>query len=408
MRRIYIFRNSFKMLSSFNARLRNLAANQGRPLAFQAFRSFSTAVEEIPLHGTEFVEIYTSNAKQSAHWYQTVMGFEPVAYRGLETGDQEQTSYLLKQQDIHILLTSPLHKGSEIGQHISDHGDGVKRVALRAENARTAYETAISRGAESAFAPITLKDEHGEVTYSAVKVYGNTELLFMDKSKYNGVFMPGFKEHKSLLSKAKYPGVGLKFIDHMVANLDWGKMNPWCDWYKQVLGFRNLVSFDDNDISTEYTALQSKVMANKSGSVKFPLNEPATGKKRSQIEEFLNFYHGEGIQHIAVATDDIIRTVAELRARGCELLTIPDSYYNNIEDRIGKINEDLEVLKKLNILIDRDDQGYLLQIFTKPVCDRPTVFFEIIQRCGAESFGKGNFKALFVSIEEEQKLRGTL
>lgn len=379
-----------------------------RTHAFTPPKLYKDAEDFLPLEGTDHVEVYCSNAKQSAHWYQTVMGFQPLAYSGLETGVKDRTTHVLQQGKIRLCLTSPLHADSEIGEHIKKHGDGVKNIALRVPDAAKSFEATVSRGAVPAMEPTTMKDDQGEVVVSGIKLYGDTHHLFVERKNYNGIFLPGYVTKSPLVAA---PEVGLKFIDHMVANVGWGEMDKWCKWYRDVMGFANLISFDDNDISTEYTALMSKVMTNGSGYVKFPINEPAKGRKKSQIEEYLDFYHDSGCQHIAVATDDIIKTVSQMKERGCEFLSIPETYYDTVEERVGGpgvIKEDMEAIKRLNILVDADDDGYLLQIFTKPVSDRPTLFFEIIQRRGAQSFGKGNFKALFVSIEEEQKRRGTL
>ena len=366
---------------------------------------FKEAKDFLPINGTDYVELYVGNAKQSAHYYKTAFGFESVAYSGLETGNKESVSYVLQQDKIRLVLTSPLKKDGPINEHINKHGDGVKVIALWVEDATKAWEETTSRGAESFMKPEKTEDEHGYVVRSGIHTYGETIHIFVERSNYNGVFMPGFKAWKTDFNPAP---TGLKYIDHMVGNVGWGEMNKWCEFYAKVMGFAQLVSFDDKDISTEYTALMSKVMSNGTGRIKFPINEPAEGRKKSQIEEYIDFYNGAGVQHIAVATNNIIETVRDLRSRGVEFLYVPEGYYDNILERVGEIDEDLEPLKEMNILIDRDDEGYLLQIFTKPVLDRPTMFFEIIQRKGAQSFGKGNFKALFESIEHEQALRGTL
>jgi 4-hydroxyphenylpyruvate dioxygenase len=359
----------------------------------------------LPLLGTDFVELYVGNAKQAAHYYMSAWGFQPLAYAGLETGSRDRVSYVLQQDKIRLVLTSPLVAGGPINQHINDHGDGVKVVALWVDDAKYSYQQTIQRGAESALEPVVLKDKDGEVVISAIKTYGETLHYFVERKNYNGAFMPGYQPWHPTF---KTQEVGLKFIDHMVGNVGWNEMNKWCEFYAKVMGFTQLVSFDDKDISTEYTALMSKVMSNGNGRIKFPINEPASGRKKSQIEEYIDFYNGAGVQHIAVATDNIIETVKALKAGGVEFLYVPPTYYDDVLDRVGKIDEDLAPLKELGILIDRDDEGYLLQLFTKPVLDRPTMFFEIIQRKGAKSFGKGNFKALFESIEREQELRGTL
>ncbi|MCU4174951.1 4-hydroxyphenylpyruvate dioxygenase [Carboxylicivirga sp. N1Y90] len=359
----------------------------------------------LPIDGTDFVEFYVGNAKQAAHYYQTAFGFQPLAYRGLETGDKEKTSYVLRQGKITLVLTTPLQPDSEIAEHIKQRGDGVKFVALWVPDAVKSYEETTKRGAKSWSAPEVYSDDNGEVCISGIYTYGETVHLFVDRSKYNGVFLPGFVEWNPQYQ----PGTtGLKYVDHMVGNVGWNEMNVWAKFYSEVMGFKQIMSFDDKDISTEYSALMSKVMSNGNGRIKFPINEPAEGKRKSQVEEYLDFYGCAGVQHVAMATDDIVKTVRELRSRGVEFLTIPDVYYENLLKRVGTIDEELKTLMDLHILVDRDDEGYLLQIFTKPVEDRPTVFYEIIQRKGATSFGKGNFKALFESIELEQERRGTL
>lgn len=359
----------------------------------------------MPLLGTDHIEFYVGNAKQSAYYYQAAFGFELVAYRGLETGAKDACSYVLQQGKIRLVLTTPLSPDHPAAEHIKQHGDGVKALALWVEDAEVAYKGALERGAESAFELKTLTDDDGEVRLAAIKTYGETIHVFVERKNYKGTFMPGYTARKSMIPVAS---VGLKYVDHCVGNVGWGEMNTWVEFYQKVMGFDLLITFDDKDISTDYTALMSKVVSNGNGYVKFPINEPAEGKKKSQIEEYLDFYKGSGVQHIAVATDNIIETVSRLRRNGVDFLYVPDNYYEEVPDRVGIIDEDLEVLKKLNILIDRDEEGYLLQIFTKPVEDRPTVFYEIIQRKGARSFGKGNFKALFEAIEREQELRGTL
>lgn len=366
---------------------------------------FKDAQDFLPLLGTDYVEFYVGNAKQAAHFYKTAFGFQSIAYCGLETGVRDRASYVLGQGKIRLVLTTPLNADSEINKHIVAHGDGVKIVALWVDDATKAYEETVKRGAKPYQEPKTEKDADGEVTTSGIYTYGETVHLFVERKNYNGVFLPGYKAWKPDYNPID---VGLQYIDHMVGNVGWNEMNTWVDYYAKVMGFVNLISFDDNDISTEYSALMSKVMSNGNGRVKFPINEPAEGKKKSQIEEYLDFYGGPGVQHIAVATNNIVETVTALKSRGVEFLTVPSSYYDELEGRVGKIDEDIEPLRKLGILVDRDDEGYLLQIFTKPIEDRPTLFFEIIQRKGAQSFGKGNFKALFESIEREQELRGTL
>ncbi len=359
----------------------------------------------LPIDGTDFVEFYVGNAKQAAHYYQTAFGFQPLAYSGLETGNRDKTSYALRQGKITFVFTTPLVPDSEIAEHIRMHGDGVKFVALWVPDAVKSFEETTKRGAKAWKAPEKVSDENGEVCISGIHTYGETIHLFVDRSNYTGVFLPGFVEWKPEYQPST---VGLKYVDHMVGNVGWNEMNVWAKFYSEVMGFKQIISFDDKDISTEYSALMSKVMSNGNGRIKFPINEPAEGKKKSQIEEYLDFYKGPGVQHVAMATDDIINTVKELRSRGVEFLTIPDTYYENLLKRVGEIDEEVAALMDLRILVDRDDEGYLLQIFTKPVEDRPTVFYEIIQRKGATSFGKGNFKALFESIELEQERRGTL
>lgn len=363
------------------------------------------AEDFLPLLGTDFVELYVGNAKQSALYYMHCWGFQPVAYRGLETGSKDSVSYVLRQDKITLILTSPLTSGGPINEHINKHGDGVKVVALWVDDATKSYQETTTRGAESYMEPITREDENGKVVFSGIHTYGETVHVFVERKAYNGPFLPGYKTWNPDFKPAP---TGLKYIDHMVGNVGWNEMNKWCEFYAKVMGFAQLVSFDDKDISTEYTALMSKVMSNGNGRIKFPINEPAEGKKKSQIEEYIEFYNGAGVQHIALATDNIIETVTSLRARGIEFLTVPATYYETVLDRVGEIDEDLQPLQDLGILIDRDDEGYLLQIFTKPILDRPTMFIEIIQRKGAQSFGKGNFKALFEAIEREQESRGTL
>lgn len=359
----------------------------------------------LPINGTDHVELYVGNALQAAYFYQNAFGFEPLAYRGLSTGQQESESYVLRQDKVTLVLTAPLVEGTDVGKHVDVHGDGVKSIALWVDDAKASYKTTLDRGAKSYFEPITLSDEHGEAVMAAIKLYGDAVHVFVERSKYKGVFLPGYSAWENGLETKP---VGFKYIDHMVANVDWGKMNEWVDFYADVMGFNQLVSFDDKDISTEYTALMSKVMSNGNGRIKFPINEPAEGKKRSQIEEYLIFNGGPGVQHMAIATDDILHTVSTLKDRGIDFLHVPKSYYDTVLDRVGSIDEEIAALAELGILVDRDDEGYLLQIFTKPIQSRPTLFFEIIQRKGAKSFGKGNFKALFEAIEREQELRGTL
>ena len=371
---------------------------------------FEGAQDFLPLLGTDYVEFYVGNAKQAAHFYKTAFGFQSYAYAGLETGLTDRVSYVLKQDKIRLVLTTALTSDSPIGEHVKKHGDGVKVVALWVEDARQAYEETVKRGAKSFLEPTVEKDENGETVRAGIYTYGETVHMFVERKNYNGIFLPGFQAWESDYNPAP---VGLKFIDHMVGNVGWGEMNTWVKWYEDVMGFVNFLSFDDKQIHTEYSALMSKVMSNGNGRIKFPINEPAKGNKRSQIEEYLDFYEGPGVQHIAVATDDVIATVRELKARGIEFLPPPpQAYYDEIPARLGShmdmMKEDIKELQKLSILVDADEEGYLLQIFTKPVEDRPTLFFEIIQRMGAKGFGAGNFKALFESIEREQAKRGTL
>ncbi|WP_445386643.1 4-hydroxyphenylpyruvate dioxygenase [Robiginitalea sp. IMCC44478] len=363
------------------------------------------AEDFLPLLGTDHVELYVGNAKQAAHYYMSAWGFQPVAYAGLETGLKDRVSYVLAQDKIRLVLTSPLKPGGEINRHINDHGDGVKAIALWVDDATKSYEETVKRGAESYMEPKTLEDANGKVVVSGIHTYGETVHIFVERSEYSGPFLPGYRAWNPFYQPEP---LGLKYIDHMVGNVGWNEMNKWCEFYAKVMGFAQLVSFDDKDISTEYTALMSKVMSNGNGRIKFPINEPADGRKKSQIEEYIEFYNGAGVQHMALATDNIIETVTALRNRGVEFLTVPVTYYETVLDRVGEIDEELAPLRDLGILIDRDDEGYLLQIFTKPILDRPTMFIEIIQRKGAKSFGKGNFKALFEAIEREQESRGTL
>lgn len=366
---------------------------------------FPTAEDFLPLNGTDYVELYVGNAKQAAMYYKTAFGFQDYAYAGLETGFKDRASFVLAQDKIRLVLTTPLVHGGAINEHLSKHGDGVKVVALWVDDATKSWKETTARGAKSFMEPTREEDEHGYVVRSGIHTYGDTVHIFVERSNYNGIFLPGYKAYKSEYQPSE---TGLKYIDHMVGNVGWNEMNTWVEFYAKVMGFAQLISFDDKDISTEYTALMSKVMTNGNGRIKFPINEPAEGKKKSQVEEYLDFYNGAGVQHIAVATDNIIETVTAMKKRGVEFLQVPKSYYDTVLDRVGQIDEDLEPLKDLGILIDRDDEGYLLQLFTKPVSDRPTLFFEIIQRKGAKSFGKGNFKALFEAIEREQENRGTL
>tara|TARA_R110002051_G_scaffold3292_9_gene17924 strand:- start:390 stop:1550 length:1161 start_codon:yes stop_codon:yes gene_type:complete len=371
---------------------------------------FEGAQDFLPLLGTDYVEFYVGNAKQAAHYYKTAFGFQSFAYSGLETGRRDSVSYVLKQDKIRLVLTSPLGSESPINDHIVKHGDGVKVVALWVEDARSAFEETTKRGAKPYLEPTEEKDEHGVVVRSGIYTYGETVHMFVERKNYNGLFMPGYRKWDSDYNPEP---TGLKYIDHMVGNVGWGEMNTWVKWYEDVMGFVNFLTFDDKQITTEYSALMSKVMSNGNGRIKFPINEPAEGIKKSQIEEYLDFYEGPGVQHLAVATDDIVKTVADLKARGVEFLPPPpQAYYDDIPRRLGThmdtMKEDLSRLQELSILVDADEEGYLLQIFTKPLQDRPTLFFEIIQRMGAKGFGAGNFKALFESIEREQASRGTL
>ncbi len=366
---------------------------------------FEKAQDFLPINGTDYVELYVGNAKQAAHYYKTALGFKDLAYAGLETGLRDRTSYVLQQGKIRLVLTTPFDPESDIANHLRMHGDGVKVIALWVDDAYDAFEQTTKRGAKAYMQPKTIEDANGKVRMSGIHTYGDTVHLFIERKDYNGIFLPGFEK----LDTGYDPGTcGLKYIDHMVGNVEMGSMNQWSDFYANVMGFFNLVTFDDKDISTDYTALMSKVMTNGNGYIKFPINEPAVGKKKSQVEEYLDFYRGPGCQHIAVATDDIVFTISEMRKRGVEFLYVPGTYYDTVANRVGVIAEDLNELKKWGIMVDRDEEGYLLQIFTKPVEDRPTLFFEIIQRKGAKSFGKGNFQALFESIEAEQARRGTL
>ena len=371
---------------------------------------FEGAQDFLPLLGTDYVEFYVGNAKQAAHFYKTAFGFQSLAYKGLETGSKDSVSYVLVQDKIRLILTTPLNSKSPINDHIVKHGDGVKVIALWVDDARSAYKETTKRGAKSYLEPTVETDEHGEIVKAGIYTYGETVHMFVERKNYKGTFMPGFQKWESDYNP---PSLGLKYIDHMVGNVGWNQMNTWVKWYEDVMGFENFLSFDDKQIHTEYSALMSKVMSNGNGRIKFPINEPAKAAKKSQIEEYLDFYEGSGVQHIAVATDDIIETVSQLKARGVEFLPPPpQAYYDDIPNRLGEhremMKEDIKELQKLSILVDADEEGYLLQIFTKPVQDRPTLFFEIIQRMGARGFGAGNFKALFESIEREQANRGTL
>jgi 4-hydroxyphenylpyruvate dioxygenase len=359
----------------------------------------------LPLLGTDYLEFYVGNAKQAAYYYKAAFGFQTVAYAGPETGVRDRASYVVQQGKIRLVLTTAMKSDHEISEHVRQHGDGVKILALWVDDAFESYEKTMSRGARSYQEPRVLTDEHGEVRTAGIYTYGETVHMFIERKNYYGAFLPGYVAQQSSFNPSE---VGLRYVDHCVGNVGWNRMNETVKWYEDVMGFANILSFDDKQITTEYSALMSKVMSTGNGYVKFPINEPAEGKKKSQIEEYLTFYEGEGVQHIAVATDDIISTVRELKSRGVEFLNTPDSYYDNLRTHVGDIDEDVEALRALRIMADRDEEGYLLQIFTKPVEDRPTVFFEIIQRKGAKSFGAGNFKALFESLEREQDRRGNL
>jgi 4-hydroxyphenylpyruvate dioxygenase len=367
--------------------------------------TLTTTTDFLPLNGTDHLEFYVGNAKQSAYYYQVAWGYKLVAYAGPETGVRDRASYVLQQDKIRLVLTTSLDPNSEITRHHAQHGDGVKFLSLWVDDAAASFNETVKRGARPFMEPTTFEDENGTVVISGIYTYGETVHKFVERKNYTGPFLPGYKKPANAMEVTP---VGLKYVDHCVGNVELGKMNDWVEFYENVMGFKLLLTFDDKDISTEYSALMSKVVSNGNGYIKFPINEPADGKKKSQIEEYLDFYRGAGVQHIAVETYDIIHTVGELRKRGVDFLYVPENYYDDVLDRVGHIDEDLEALKKLNVLIDRDESGYLLQIFTKPVEDRPTLFFEIIQRKGAKSFGKGNFKALFESIEREQANRGNL
>jgi 4-hydroxyphenylpyruvate dioxygenase len=363
------------------------------------------AHDTFPINGTDYIEFWVGNAKQAAHFYRGAFGFQLVGYRGPETGVRDRASYLIQQNKLRFILTSPLGAGGEVSAHVTRHGDGVRDIAFWVDDARTAFKLAIERGATASREPEVLKDKDGEVIIAGIRTYGDTVHSIVERRNYRGLFMPGFEPASSPYEPES---VGLQYVDHCVCNVELGKMNEWVGFYSRVLGFFNLLSFDDKDISTEYSALMSKVMSNGTGRIKFPINEPAAGKKKSQIDEYLDFYGGPGVQHIAIATNDIVSSVTALRDRGIEFLRVPNDYYDTLLDRVGTIDEDLAPLRDLGILVDRDDEGYLLQIFSKPVQDRPTLFYEIIQRKGAKSFGKGNFKALFEAIEREQAKRGNL
>ncbi|HEY1112779.1 MAG TPA: 4-hydroxyphenylpyruvate dioxygenase [Chitinophagaceae bacterium] len=376
------------------------------PVATAPKDALRATTDFLPLQGTDYVEFYVGNAKQAAHYYMSAFGFQALAYSGPETGVKDKVSYVVRQNKLTFVLTTPLRAGNDMADHIYKHGDGVKFLALKVDDATDAWQQTTSRGGKSYMEPQRLKDDTGEVVLSGIHTYGDTVHLFVERKNYSGPFMPGFRSWSN--PHFQPAPTGLLYVDHCVGNVGWNQMNPWVKFYEEVMGFRNILSFDDNDISTEYSALMSKVMSNGNGFVKFPINEPAEGKKKSQVEEYLEFYDGEGVQHVALATNDIVATVRDLKSRGVEFLQVPTSYYDDLLDRVGRIDEDLEPLKELGILVDRDDEGYLLQLFSKPVQDRPTLFFEIIQRKGAKSFGKGNFKALFEAIEREQAERGNL
>jgi 4-hydroxyphenylpyruvate dioxygenase len=366
---------------------------------------FSDAKDFLPLLGTDYVELYVGNAKQAAHYYKTAFGFQSDAYAGLETGVKDRVSYVLKQDRIRLVLTTPLNKGGEINRHIDEHGDAVKVIALWVDDATKAYEETTKRGAKSYLKPVREEDEQGHIIKSGIYTYGETVHIFIERKNYHGVFLPGYENWESHYNP---PDVGLKFIDHIVGNVGWNEMNKWCKFYAEVMGFAQIISFADDDIATEFTALMSKVMSNGNGRIKFPINEPAEAEKKSQIEEYLDFYNGPGVQHLALATDNIVATVSAMRDRGVEFLYVPETYYDDVLERVGEIDEDIDLLKEHGILIDRDEEGYLLQLFTNNILDRPTMFIEIIQRKGAQSFGIGNFKALFEAIERQQAKRGTL
>lgn len=361
------------------------------------------STDAFPIRRVDHIRHYVNNARQASFFYQHTFGFNITGYRGLETGSKDQVDYLLEQGDLKLVFSAPMRPGHPMAHLIAEHGDFVQDIAFEVDDVDWAFNAAVERGAEAAYAPMSLSDEFGTIRIAGIKTYGNTIHSLVNRDNYKGNFMPEF-------SKMNEPGdgIGIVGVDHCVGNVELGKMNEWVGWYEKVLGFANLISFDDKDISTEYTALMSKVMASGNGRVKFPINEPAEGRKKSQIDEFLEFFGGAGVQHVALLTEDIVHTVSRLRARGIQFLSVPRSYYDVLVDRVGQIDEDIDVLADLGILVDRDDEGYLLQIFTKPVTDRPTLFYEIIHRKGAKSFGKGNFKALFESIEREQALRGTL
>jgi 4-hydroxyphenylpyruvate dioxygenase len=362
--------------------------------------------DRMPVHGIDHVEFYVGNAAQAAYYFSRAYGFTETAYAGLETGRRDRVSRVLEQGRIRIVLTGTLKGGDDIAGHHARHGDGVHKIALSVPDAAAAYEHAVAHGARGVHTPHWVEDDQGRVQLSSVETYGDTLHLFVQRDDYGGAFLPGYERRAEA---PKDPdGLMLMAIDHIVGNVELGHMDEWVGYYERVFGMTEMIHFSDEAISTEYSALMSKVVTDGSGRIKFPINEPAEGKRKSQIEEYIEYYNGAGAQHIAMATRDIVRCVSELRARGVEFLNIPEEYYDEVPGRIGEIDEDVEDLKRLGILVDRDDEGYLLQIFTKPIGDRPTVFFEIIERHGARGFGEGNFKALFQAIEREQERRGNL
>ncbi|WP_439621397.1 4-hydroxyphenylpyruvate dioxygenase [Gemmata sp.] len=366
-------------------------------------------MQDIPLRKIDHVRFFVGNARQSAFFYRNAFGFDVIAYAGLETKVKHEAGYVLRQGDITFVLTSPLSKEHPESQRLVTHGDGVMDIALDVQDVRGCFEEAVRRGATPVSAPEAREDEHGVFECATILAYGDTTHTFVNRDRYRGAFAPGYRP---IDPERYHPGtarpVGLAAIDHIVGNVEEGKMNEWVEFYRKVLGFSQLVSFDDKDISTEYSALMSKVVQNGTGRVKFPINEPAKAKRRSQIDEYLQFYGGPGVQHIALITGDIVKTVRAMRANDVSFLRVPKAYYDTLLERVGTIKEDIDELADLGILVDKDDEGYMLQIFTKPVADRPTLFFEVIQRRGSKSFGKGNFKALFEAIEREQEIRGTL
>ena len=403
---IFCFKyNKYWILPLFIPKFAKKITRMADLLEKQLIAEAKNSTDFLPLKGTDYVEFYVGNAKQAAHFYQSVFGFELIAYAGPETGVRDRASYVLKQGKIRLVLTASLNAESTISKHVQKHGDGVKVLALWVDDATKSFNETVQRGAKPVSEPQILRDDNGVAIVASIQTYGDTIHTFVERKDYKGIFLPGYEARQNRAFKSD---VGLQYIDHCVGNVPLGEMNQWVKFYEDVMGFKLLITFDDEDISTEYSALMSKVVSNGNGYVKFPINEPAEGKKKSQIEEYLDFYNGAGVQHIAVATHDIVHTVSELRNRGVDFLVVPDTYYDDLLERVGDIDEDLQSLRDLNILVDRDEEGYLLQIFTKPVEDRPTLFFEIIQRKGATSFGKGNFKALFEAIEREQAKRGNL